>query len=117
MEWIAGLTDDERKITLAAISHNTIDYDFDLSEAEWAIAETICNDLDRAADGFPVAGFAGKVPAHDRHMLWAMMIAYVRDIHAPVQNLPESAWTRADEIHDVVNMWEVPKPAHAAPMP
>lgn len=105
MQWLEELDDIERKAILAATSHATIDFDFDLSDEEFEVAERIFTDLNAVQDGNPPQGYAERIPVDMHRSIWAAACAFARNIHAPVDNLSSIEWERLDDLHARLDVW------------
>jgi hypothetical protein len=103
--WIAELGETERKVILAATSHVTLGFDFDLLEEEFSLVDAIFADLDAVQNGAGSAGYADIIPASMHRSIWAATCAFARDIHAPVDNLSEEGWSRIANVHAVLDTW------------
>lgn len=54
-------------------------------------------------NGEPEKGYAVTITGSDRELFWATTCAFGQDIHAPLDNMSEELWDRAEAIFQVLN--------------
>lgn len=106
MEWLANLSEIERKVILAATSHATLEFDFNLTAEEWESAEAAFQSVNSYIDGNEAVNLCANIPDQYRKPIWAALTAFVEDVHAPLDNLDNDEWTKMDVLHEALDNWD-----------